>query len=82
MRTARHPGRGSVADRGADPDIARCQVLRAGQGFGDKAAVLDQRRPQMQPFKRRIDVGDVLRGDDDVIGGDLGGEIADRVLER
>ncbi len=44
--------------------------------------MLDQRRPQMQPFERRVDVGDVLRCDDDVVGRDLGGEIADRVLER
>ena len=82
MRAARHPGRGGIADGGADPDIARRQVLRAGRGFGDETAVLDQRRPEMQPFERRVDVGDVLRGDDDVIGRDLGGEIADRVLER
>ncbi len=44
--------------------------------------MLDQRRPQMQAFQRRVDVGDVLRCDDDVVGRDLGGEIADRVLER
>ncbi len=44
--------------------------------------MLDQRRPMVQALQRRVDVGDVLRRDDDVVGRDLGGEIADRVLER
>ena len=66
----------------ADPDVARGEVLRAGQRLGDQPAVLDQRRAQRKPFQRRIDVGHVLAGHDDVVARQLAGEVGDGVLER
>ena len=46
-------------------------MLGAGQRFGDQPAMLDQRRAQCKLLERRIDVGDVLAGDDDVVAGIL-----------
>ena len=56
-------------------------MLGAGQCLGNQAAMLDQRRTPVKLFKGGIDVGDVLAGNDDVIGGDSVGEIVDRVLK-
>ena len=43
------------------------EVLGPGQRLGHQPAMLDQRRAQRQPLQRRIDVGDVLAGDHDVV---------------
>ena len=51
MACCSRPGmlrRGRVADGAADADIAAGEMLRPGQGFGHQAAMLDQRRAQMQ----------------------------------
>ncbi len=72
---------GGVADAGADADVAGGEMLRAGEGLGDEAAVLDQRRAQRQPLERGVDVGDVLAGDDEVVAGQAAGEVGDGVLE-
>ena len=65
----------------ADADVAGGEMLRAGERLGDEAAVLDQRRAEREALERRVDVGDVLAGDDEVVAGQAAGEVGDRVLE-
>ncbi|WP_257625705.1 hypothetical protein [Rhizobium sp. L51/94] len=44
--------------------------------------MFDQQRSQVHPLERRIDVRDILTGDDDVVARCLVGEVADRIIER
>ena len=81
LRPVGHPRRGGLADAVADAHVARGEMLRPRQRLAHKAAMFDQRRAHRQPFQRRIDVGHVLRRDDDVGAADLAAQVVHRFVE-